>query len=823
MSNTNETEIKDKNVERSSGVNMKDLLWLCLSKWYWFLISLVVIVGAGVYYIMTTPPTYSVSAEVLIKQDSKTRSMTDKFQFADMGLLNGSSRVYNEVYVFQSPHTIESVVKRLDLSTDYFAQGRRFDRTLYGSSLPIRVAFCDEDINLGSFNVEVDEDGQVKVSKFTYTTKSGDKVEDKKTVVSGKITDTLVTPMSRIVVYPTKYYIDLVKGTSNVLVRKKDFNNTTESFAARLSASLGDKQSDVIALEFSDVNKERAEAFLNTLIEVYNDDWVQDKNEIAVTTSQFIRERLALIEQELGNVDSNISDYKSVNLLSDINAVTSIYVTQNEELNKALLDLDNEIFVTEYIKKYLSNPENKYQVLPGGSGLSNASLESQLRDYNQIAIDRMGLISYSSESNPLVLQYNETMDQLSEAVLVSIDNQLVALNARKESLVKTEKKNTDRLSKNPEQAKYLLTVERKQQVLEQLYLYLLQRQEENELSKAFTAYNTRVITPPRGSNRPTSPKRMQILLICLVLGFCLPFGVIYLKEMMNTKIRGKKDLEPLGLPFYGEIPAVDKKVKFKFLKRLFRVKQKEQEAIVVKAGKRDFVNEAFRVMRTNVDFVCSKTRPASVLMFTSFNAGSGKSFISDNLGLSFSIKNKKVVVVDCDLRHGSTSKNLGNKSLGLSSYLSGAEKDLNKVIYTSEVAAGLDYIPVGAIPPNPTELLEEPIFGEMIAQLKNSYDLVILDCPPVDIVADAQIVQQYVDRTAFVVRVGLLDRSMLSDLKAIYNEKKYKGMGIVINGIPTGAGTYGHRYAYRYGYGYGYRYGYKYGYGYGVDPKDDEE
>lgn len=820
MSNTPETEIKDKSIEQSSGVNMKDMLYFCLSKWYWFLISLVVIVGAGVFYISTTPPTYSVSAEVLIKQDSKTRSMTDKFQFADMGLLNGSSRVYNEVYVFKSPHTIESVVKRLDLTTNYLAPGRRYDRTLYGKSLPIRVAFCDQDSPLGSFSVNVTKDGQVKVSSFKYTSRGGDKVEDKSTVITGKLTDTLVTPMSRIVIYPTRYYIDLVKDNSNVLVRKSDFNKTTESYTNRVNAALGDKQSDVISLDFTDVNKERAEAFLNTLIEVYNDDWVQDKNEIAVTTSQFIRERLALIEQELGNVDSNISDYKSVNLLSDINAVTSIYVTQNEELNKALLDLDNEIFVTEYIQKYLKNPDNKYQVLPGGSGLSNGSLESQLRDYNQNAIDRMGLISYSSESNPLVLQYNETMDQLSDAILVSMDNQIVALKARKESLLRTEKKNTDRLSKNPEQAKYLLTVERKQQVLESLYLYLLQRQEENELSKAFTAYNTRVITPPRGSDIPSSPKKGQILIICFVLGLCLPFGVIYLREMLNSKIRGKKDLEPLGLPFYGEIPAIVSKVRFKFIKKLFRVKVKEQDPIVVKQGKRDYVNEAFRVMRTNIDFVCSKTRPASVVMFTSFNAGSGKSFISDNLGLSFVIKNKKVVVVDCDLRHGSSSKNLGAKSVGLSAFLSGAETDLKKVIYTSEAAASLDYVPVGAIPPNPTELLEEPLFGEMIEMLKGMYDLVILDCPPVDIVADAQIVQRYVDRTAFVVRVGLLDRAMLPELKAIYNEKKYKGMGIVINCVPTGAGTYGHRYAYK--YGYGYHYGHKYGYSYGVDAKDDE-
>lgn len=564
-----------------------------------------------------------------------------------------------------------------------------------------------------------------------------------------------------------------------------------DSYTQKLWAELGNEDATIINLSIDDASVQKAEDILNTLIEVYNEKWIQDKNQIAVSTSRFIGERLGVIENELGHVDENISNYKSEHLLPDVQAASSLYMSQSAENKKEIQTLTNQLATAQFIRRELGGKEMN-QPLPTNSGIANVNIESQIGEYNKMVLDRNRLIANSSEKNPLVKDLGNSMQSMKRTILQSVDNLIVSLNTQIRSIRQQEATTTQQLASNPSQAKYLLSVERQQKVKEELYLYLLQKREENELSQAFTAYNTRMITAPRGSALPTAPNKKNILLVALALGLLVPAVIIFMQENMNTKVRGKKDLENLSVPYLGEIPLYfrNKKKKNKF----------SEYAIVVEEGNRNIINEAFRVLRSNVDFMKSKNTEQKVFIETSFNPGSGKSFLSMNIAMSFAIKGKKVLVIDGDLRHGTISAYVGSPKKGLSDYLGNKEVVWNELLVIDKKYPNLHIIPVGTIPPNPTELLEDGSLATLMQDLRDEYDYIFIDCPPIDIVADTQIIEQYADRTLFVVRAGLLDRSLLPELESIYQEKRFKNLSVILNGTESTGGRYGYRYGYHNGY-----------------------
>lgn len=564
-----------------------------------------------------------------------------------------------------------------------------------------------------------------------------------------------------------------------------------DSYTQKLRAELGNEDATIINLSIDDASVQKAEDILNTLIEVYNEKWIQDKNQIAVSTSRFIGERLGVIENELGHVDENISNYKSEHLLPDVQAASSLYMSQSAENKKEIQTLTNQLATAQFIRRELGGKEMN-QPLPTNSGIANVNIESQIGEYNKMVLDRNRLIANSSEKNPLVKDLGNSMQSMKRTILQSVDNLIVSLNTQIRSIRQQEATTTQQLASNPSQAKYLLSVERQQKVKEELYLYLLQKREENELSQAFTAYNTRMITAPRGSALPTAPNKKNILLVALALGLLVPAVIIFMQENMNTKVRGKKDLENLSVPYLGEIPLYfrNKKKKNKF----------SEYAIVVEEGNRNIINEAFRVLRSNVDFMKSKNTEQKVFIETSFNPGSGKSFLSMNIAMSFAIKGKKVLVIDGDLRHGTVSAYVGSPKKGLSDYLGNKEVVWNELLVIDKKYPNLHIIPVGTIPPNPTELLEDGSLATLMQDLRDEYDYIFIDCPPIDIVADTQIIEQYADRTLFVVRAGLLDRSLLPELESIYQEKRFKNLSVILNGTESTGGRYGYRYGYHNGY-----------------------
>ena len=778
-------------------LRIQDLLYLCLAKWKWFVLSLAVCLGFAAVYLLRTPAVYTRTASVLIKEDSKGKSVSSDLEsFSEFGLFQSSTNVNNELIAFQSPALMTEVVKRLRLDMNYFVPGKFHRQVAYGLTLPVDVTINDLPENESAgFTLEVQPDSTVLLSDFT---RNGTELDGKD--IKGRLLDSITTPLGKIIIHTTPNY---VKGeTYTLYVGKSSLYNAVNSYASNLSVSLNNEKASVVDLSFRDNSTQRAEDVLSMLISVYNENWVKDKNQIAVSTSMFINERLGVIERELGNVDEDISSYKSEHLLPDVQAASSMYMAQSSATNAQILALNNQLYMTRYIRNYLANDANRTQLLPANSGIESANIESQIAEYNKQLLQRNSLVANSSTENPLVVDMDQALASMRGAIIRSIDNQIVTLNAQIKSLQQTEQQTTSRIAANPTQAKYLLSVERQQKVKEALYLFLLQKREENELSQAFTAYNTRVVTPPHGSMIPTAPVKKNILLVAFALGLLIPVVIIFMRENMNTRIRGRKDLESVTVPFIGEIPLFARKKK-----GLFAKKPQEVKAIVVKEGSRDIINEAFRVLRTNLEFMTGKDKRSNIIVVTSFNPGSGKSFLTMNIAVSLAIKGKKILVIDGDLRHGSVSSYIDSPAKGLSDYLGGRIDNLDEIIVPDSKQKLMDILPVGTIPPNPTELLFDDRLKQAIDTVREQYDYVLIDCPPIELVADTQIIEKLADRTIFVVRAGLLERSMLAELEKIYGEKKYKNMSLILNGTEGSGGRYGYRYGYHYGYGYGYHYG----------------
>lgn len=788
---------------QEDSLNIKDLMLLYLSKWRWFLLSLAVCIGLAVIYLLRTPSVYTRTATLLIEDNDKGGSISaSEMSFADLGLFQSNTNVNNEIIAMSSPALMQDVVRRLHLDMTYSADGRFHDEVLYGSTLPVTVALNEfTDGESASLTMYVDTSGAVSLYDFR-TVLNGENVRYKD-VVQGKVGETVETPLGGIVVNPTAFFHRVGSGME-ITVSKSTLYGATTAYSSKLTVSLLQKEATVVSLSMKDVSVQRSVDVLNTLISAYNESWVSAKNQIAVSTSAFIDDRLRVIEHELGAVEEDISSYKSKNLIPDLQASSDLYIQQSSETEVKLLELSNRMYMARYISDYMSREENAFELLPAGTGIESTGIEGQILEYNNKLLERNYLVASSSTSNPLVVDADQALQSMRATILTSLENYTVMLQNQMESLRQQESKATDRIAATPDQAKYLLSVERQQKVKESLYLFLLQKREENELSQAFTAYNTRLITPPVGSIAPTSPARMQILLIAFVLGLVIPMGVFFLKENGNTRLRGRKDLESMSVPYIGEIPMCDgKKSSIRYrLRNLNRRGAKNDDVeVVVKEGIRNVVNEAFRVVRTNLEFMHVPSS-GHVYMTTSFNPGSGKTFITVNVAVSLAIRGRKVLVVDGDMRRATASRLLHSPSIGISDWLSGRETDMDRILFRTDIHENLWMMPVGTIPPNPTELLQDGRLKELFDALKDSFDYIFIDCPPINIVADTQIISKVADRTVFIVRAGLLERSMLPELEADFRDGRYPGLCMVLNGTVSKGGRYGYSYGYSYGYGY---------------------
>ena len=781
-----------------------DMLMVFASKWYWFIICLAIALMACEVYLLTTPPVYTRQASILIKNDAKQSNAT-----AGMNFLSSNVDVNNELFTLKSPNIAETTVRNLHLEVNYMAQGRFHEVCIYGTSLSVNVIPTEMDDNeYGEFMFELTSDGKFVMSDFKRNNQ-----EFSGSNIAGKVGQTVKTPLGKVEVSKA---VNFFPQNITLRIQRYPIQWAVNRCMAGLSVASVGEMSTIISLQYEDVNPQRAEDVLSTIISVYNENWVKDRNRMSVSTSEFIDERLKVIEQELGNVEDDISSYKSANLIpANANDVANIYIGQATSASAQSTELSNQISMARYVRNFLASDANRYILIPANQGMSDANLSGQITEYNTLLRTRNNVLNASSLQNPIVQDYDVQLDALRAAIVASVDNQIAFLNASLRASQSIQGNATSKIASSPNQSKYLLGVERQQKVKESLYLYLLQKREENELSQAFTAYNSRVITPASGSNEPTFPKHSTVWIIGVVAGLVLPGIIIFLVETVNNKVRGRRDLNELSIPFIGEIPfhrhhrTWKEKMfgpwqKFWTKINIFKKKNIKEDKtlhILVKERSRNVINEAFRVIRTNIEFMTAKGDRGKVVMLTSFNPNSGKTFVASNLITSFAIKKKRAIAVDLDLRKASLSAMVGKPKIGVSDYLSGITDNIDDIIVHGQTHEFLDVISVGTVPPNPTELLFDDRLGELIEYLRDHYEYVFLDCPPVEIVADASIVGRYADMTLFLIRAELLDRSLLPDIQKYYDDKRLPQMSIILNGTTDAFSYYGyHRYGSRYGY-----------------------
>lgn len=791
------------NQEEQSDFNFSDIWAMIWGYKWWYVLSLGLCIIFAAFYIYKTPSTYSRSAKVIIDEDSQDATLRDIANISGFAGQGSGVNVNNEVEAFASPDLMKTVVERLGLETSYVEHQFMRDREFYSNS-PVELSIV-EPVVLSSFSFTIEKGKDENSFVLKDFTVGPDRL--KKVEASGILGDTLSTPVGKIVLSPTIYASGWDKDITVSWVNSKA---KAKRFSGSLSAAVSGKQTSVVVLSLNDTYPNRAENILNTLIDVYNDEWVHDKNRSARNTTDFINERLVVIEQELGGIETDLKEYKEENRLTDIQALSESYLNESSEYATKSFEVHNQLSIAQYIRDYLTEPANANALIPANSGLTSTDIESQIAEYNQIVLQRDKLITSSSERNPLIADMNAAMGAIKSAIIRSIDNLLATLQLQADKIKSQEDQIMARIASSSGQQMELLSIERQQKVKESLYIYLLQKREENEIASLVNVGNTRLIMSPTGSPAPVTPNKMMIMLVAFVLGAGIPFGIIFLRKMMDNTVSNKKDLSILSIPFLSEIPQLQSSLK-RNIANIGRHRFDNQNCrIVVKKGNRNVINEAFRVLRTNMDMMLGKASGSQTIMVTSFNPNAGKTFITMNIAASMALKGQKVLILDLDLRKATLSKSMDMNREGVVSYLIGKQDNLDRLV--QNVDENLDLLSVGILPPNPAELLLSDRFTEMLKILKTKYRYIFLDCPPVDIVADTAIIAQSVDVSVFVMRSGIMDKRALPSVEGLYQEKKYNRMAVVLNGVSKRSGGYG-----KYGYGhYGYGYGYgSYGYGYG--------
>lgn len=776
---------------------IKDFFFVCLVGWKWFVLSSIISVSCAFLYLQTTEPLYTRSASVHIKEDSHKGSISNiSEEFSTLGIGNTGMSVNNEVVAFNSLELAEQVVKVLNLNISYKTEDGMRRKVLFGDALPINVLFTNlKDEESISLSVEMLSSGKVRAYDFVY---NEEKVDfDKEAPFNTPIS----SPAGDIIISQTTKSLDPL--TQKIYVSHIPLSAATNMLHDRLEAVQNNNKNSVIDITYKDENIERAESVINTLISEYNKNWIKDKNELGVLTSQFIDVRINAIQKELGGVDSDIASYKSANLITDPMQAASLMLNQANQSDQQLLALSNQISMCNYLHDYIAHNANK--LIPANIGIQSTDVAALVAAYNEKMIKRNTYAGNSSESNPMVQNLDDELTAQRSAIIQSLENEKRNLESQMNASRKTVRQSQAQLSSSPTLEKNLLSMDRQQKVKEALYLFLLQKREENELSQAFTAYNTRVISRPMGSNTPTSPVPMRIYLVVMIVALILPVVILYIRELLNTQVRGRKDLEKLSVPFAGEIPEMNETQKW-FNKLIGRRKKNKQYKVVVQQGQRDIVNEAFRVVRTNLNFMLRPNinENRQVVLLTSANPGSGKTFLSINLAASFCLQNKtKVIILDLDIRKATLSKVIGSPQYGIADYLGGFKNEWKDLIHQVDDKAAVDILPVGHIPPNPAELLQSERMKTLIEELKTEYNIIFMDMPPAEAVADVSIVKHLVDLTLYVVRAGHMERSMLSVIENYYKDKTFNNLAILLNGSELHYSRYGYG-GYVYGYGYGY-------------------
>lgn len=790
MTNTNPSQPITSAVEQSvseeneGGLDFQTIVNIFLGKWYVFVICVCVALAIAAAYVWRAPKAYVQNASVLVKD--KQSGVMGNQTFADIAGFNGltTSNVQNELLIIRSRAVMAGVVKKLSLQYSYYEPRFMRKDELYTSS-PIYVVPVDSEQPIAGSKFEVKFFSADDTTRFTYVS------ED----------TTFVCPINRAVelpgiglaivkIRPRVFERYVSEHSKSVIVTAMRLDYAISAFVGALGVGLAQKEGAVLNLSYTSSSPRKASDILNCVIEEYNRLTIDSKNEVLDSSLKFIANRIDIVGAELDEVDKRLelmmSKEKTVNPLGE----ATNYLTLSRTQETQLTELEIQSRIIRDFRSVLDTTE--YSMLPMNIGLNSAALNQQIQTYNAGLLRLKQLMTYSSEKNPVMSSRVAELDAMLDNIRLSAADVQNSIELNISELKKLAEKNMGRVSAATSNERALTSVTREQVVKSSLYNYLLQKTEENAIMKSMTESNVRLIDSAYGSPMPVSPKKTQIFLIAFIAGLAIPFAFYYLKDILYTKVRGRSDVTAVvKAPIVGEIPSKPKK--------------QAAQALFVEAGANNQISEAFRILRANLSFMTSANNKKQVIALTSTMAGEGKSYIALNLAMACAISGKKVCLVDIDLRKMASSrffKMRGKK--GVSEYLAAQENDLDALIQPTAYE-NVSVLPGGVIPPNPAELLMGERFDKIIEQLREKFDFIILDNPPLGIVADTGIANRVADVTLYVIRVGALDRRQLPAVQEIYRTNQLKNMALVLTDINYEMLNYSMGYT-----GYGKYYGYRY-------------
>ena len=798
----------------NSWFSLPNLFATLVLNWQWFVLSLIIFMCGALIYLRYAEPVYQVSARMLIKDENKSNNPAQMLAgVEDLGFLSNSTGIDNEVEVLQSRMLLRDVVKDLKLYTEYRREGR-VNHIIAYQTQPINVDLDPQHLDSLDFALlEKTQYLKMKVSRedktylITGSAFSGKDEIDTFNKTAKTLPAVFSTALGTITITanPGREWSEKDKG---YFVTIRPPMAVATDYLDRMTVEPTSKLTSIAQLTLKDKNIRRGIDVLRQLTVCYNRQANADKNEVALRTEEFINDRMNKITKELGTTEGEIEKFKQKNAMTTLGVDAAQSVQMSNEFSARLSEANSQVQLLDYMRDFVNNPANKYQIIPSNVGVTDGASTNLINSYNQAVQDRNRLLKAASEQAPQVQTLTATIDELQQSIQTALMQARRSADINRQGIQSQFSKFQGRVSAAPLQERVLNQVSRQQDVKSTLYMLLLQKREENSIALAATADNGKLIDEPLYEGQ-VSPKKLLVLAGALMLGFVLPLLCIFLISLFRYKIEGHEDVAQLtDLPIIADVAVASDNVK-------------QKAGIVVQANKNNQIDEIFRSMRTNIQFMLQGDQ--KVILFTSSTSGEGKTFNAANLAVSFALLGKKVILCGLDIRKPALGRLFGisDRFEGITSLLTlekVTKEALRAQIQASGVNDKLDLLLAGPVPPNPTELLARENFGQVVQMLREDYDFIVFDTAPVGLVTDTLQIGQHADITVFVCRADYTPKSSFGLLNTLAKEGKVPNPCVVLNGIDMSRRKYGYYYGYgRYGkygrYGYG-RYGYgKYGYG----------
>ena len=665
-----------------SGINIKELIGKFLHHWFWFVLGLMLSFIIAFVYLRYQIPIYQAKATVLIKDEKKGGALSELSAFSDLNIMSGSSSLDNEIEIFKSRNLMSRVVRDLNLQTSYLVKGNVIQKELY-TNLPFKVIYYGDrnklDNSAANFSIKIID------NKYFEFTEGDSKVMQKKS-----FSDSFKTSVGTVMMVPNQNFI-LNWTNKDFIVKLRPINAVVNSYLSILTVKTVSKTASLIELTFNDRSKEKAKDIINNLIFQHNQDVIDDKNQISKNTASFINDRLTFITNELSNVESSAQQYKQSNNVVDVASEAKLYLESDQLNEQRISELSSQQKVADNIYNYITR-NNNTDLIPTNFGIADGNSAANITSYNQLILERNQKIKTTSEIHPAIIALDEQINSLRQNVISGVQNYRNSLQIQRNALAKQSGLYSSKISSVPRYERQIKSISRQQEIKEGLYLYLLQKREETNIALAVTVANAKTIDPAFSNGSAIFPDKKKTYTLALVFGLLLPVLLIYLKQIFDTKVHSIKDLEKLNMPFAGDIPLAD-----------------YEEHLIITKGLSSSIAEAFRMARTNIDFLTSSVKDkAKTVLVTSTLPGEGKSFVSLNLAATISLTNKKVVLVGMDLRAPKLLEYLNlniENPIGVTNFIIDDQLTVDDIILKRPTKENIDVVLSGDVPPNPSELL----------------------------------------------------------------------------------------------------------------------